>query len=367
LITPGSEQVRATIERDGLLADLEAIGATVLANACGPCIGQWKRDDIEMGERNTIVTSFNRNFPRRNDGNAETLAFIGSPETVVGMALTGRLDVDFVRDGVPVADGEPVRLEAPVADELPDRGFDPGESGFQMPADDPSKVEVVVKAGSERLELLDPFPAWDGNDLIGLRVLLKAKGKCTTDHISPAGPWLRYRGHLTNISQNLFSGVNNAFARDESGMGVDVRDGSVKPLPELAKAYKEDGIDWVAIGDENYGEGSSREHAAMEPRFMGGRAIIVRSFARIHEANLKKQGVLALTFADPADYDKVRVDDTVDIVGLAGLAPGKPVKVVARHADGSSDEFETTHTMSEEHIEWFRAGSALNVLRRQPS
>jgi aconitate hydratase len=364
LITPGSEQVRATIERDGLLDDLEAIGASVLANACGPCIGQWKRDDIEMGDRNTIVTSYNRNFPRRNDGNAETLAFIGSPETVVGMALTGRLDVDFVRDGVPGPDGDAVHLEPPAAEELPDRGFDPGESGFQPPASDPATVEVVVKPNSERLELLQPFPAWDGRDLTGLRVLLKAVGKCTTDHISPAGPWLRYRGHLTNISQNLFTGVGNAFAEGH-GNGVDVRDGSVKPLPDLAREYKEAGIEWIAVGDENYGEGSSREHAAMEPRYMAGRAIIARSFARIHEANLKKQAVLALTFADPADYDTIRADDTIDIVGLADLAPGKPVSVVVRHADGSSHEVRTTHTMSDEHIGWFRAGSALNVLRQQ--
>jgi aconitate hydratase len=364
LITPGSEQVRATIERDGLLDDLEAIGASVLANACGPCIGQWKRDDIEMGDRNTIVTSYNRNFPRRNDGNADTLAFIGSPETVVGMALTGRLDVDFVRDGVPGPAGDAVHLEPPAADELPDKGFDPGESGFQPPATDPATVEVVVKPDSERLELLEPFPAWDGRDLTGLRVLLKAVGKCTTDHISPAGPWLRYRGHLTNISQNLFTGVDNAFAEGH-GNGLDVRDGSVQPLPDLARAYKEAGVEWVAVGDENYGEGSSREHAAMEPRYMGGRAIIARSFARIHEANLKKQGVLALTFADPADYDKIKADDTVDVGGLADLAPGNPVTVVVHHADGSSLEIGTTHTMSQEHIEWFRAGSALNVLRQQ--
>jgi aconitate hydratase len=366
LITPGSEQVRATIERDGLLADLEAIGASVLANACGPCIGQWKRDDIEMGDRNTIVTSYNRNFPRRNDGNAETLAFIGSPETVVGMALTGRLDVDFVHDGVPGPDGEPVHLEPPAADELPDKGFDPGDSGFIAPAANPGSVDVVVAPGSERLEVLEPFPAWDGDDLKGLRVLLKAVGKCTTDHISPAGPWLRYRGHLTNISQNLFTGVHNAFA-DGAGNGLDVRDGSVKPLPDLAREYKEAGIEWVAIGDDNYGEGSSREHAAMEPRFMGGRAVIVRSFARIHEANLKKQGVLALTFADPADFDKIGARDTIAIVGLAELAPGKPVTVVVNHEGGAVDSVETTHTMSEEQIEWFRAGSALNVLRQQAS
>jgi aconitate hydratase A / 2-methylisocitrate dehydratase len=364
LITPGSEQVRATIERDGLLADLEAIGASVLANACGPCIGQWKRDDIQMGDRNTIVTSYNRNFPRRNDGNAETLAFIGSPETVVGMALTGRLDVDFVHDGVPGPDGEPVHLEPPAADELPAKGFDPGDSGFLPPAENAATVEVVVRSGSERLELLEPFPAWDGDDLTDLRVLLKAVGKCTTDHISPAGPWLRYRGHLTNISQNLFTGVHNAFAEGH-GNGVDVRDGSVKPLPDLAKAYKEAGIEWVAIGDENYGEGSSREHAAMEPRSMGCRAVLVRSFARIHEANLKKQGVLALTFADSGDYDQIGATDIIDIVGLDELAPGKPVTVVVRHEDGGVDEIVTTHTMSDEHIEWFRAGSALNVLRQQ--
>jgi aconitate hydratase len=363
LITPGSEQVRATIERDGLLADLEAIRATVLANACGPCIGQWQRNDIEKGETNTIASSFNRNSPARNDGNAATLSFIGSPETVTAMALTGRLDVDFVRQPVVAPDGTEVMLEAPSADELPAKGFDPGESGFVPPAADPSSVEVVVKPGSERLELLEPFPAWDGTDFTGLQVLMKAVGKCTTDHISPAGPWLRYRGHLTNISGNLFIGVNNAFALQPAGSGVDVRDGSVKPLPDLAKAYKDAGIWWVAIGDENYGEGSSREHAAMEPRYMNGRAVIVRSFARIHEANLKKQGVLALTFADSDDYERVRVDDTIDIVGLADLAPGRPVEVVIHHADGSSDTVSTTHTMSNEHIGWFRAGSALNVLR----
>ncbi len=364
LVTPGSEQVRATIERDGYLGDLEAIGATVLANACGPCIGQWKRDDIQKGDRNTIVSSFNRNFPARNDGNADTLSFIGSPETVTAMALTGRLDVDFVRDPIATPDGGELRLAPPVADELPDAGFDPGESGYLAPAADPSSVEVVVKPGSERLELLEPFPAWDGRDLTGLRVLMKATGKCTTDHISPAGPWLRFRGHLTNISGNLFNGVHNVFSPGEAGTGVDVRDGSVKPLPDLAKAYKDAGIDWIAVGDENYGEGSSREHAAMEPRYMGGRVVLVRSFARIHEANLKKQGILALTFKDPGDYDKIRADDLVDVVGLADLAPGSPVTVVLHHADGTTDELETTHTKSPEHIEWFKAGSALNVLRR---
>jgi aconitate hydratase len=363
LITPGSEQVRATIERDGLLADLEAIGATVLANACGPCIGQWQRDDVAKGTTNTIVSSFNRNFPARNDGNPSTLSFIGSPETVTAMALTGRLDVDFVRQGVTAPDGTEVVLEPPTADELPAKGFDPGESGFAGPAADPSAVEVVVAPDSERLELLAPFPAWDGQDYSGLQVLMKAVGKCTTDHISPAGPWLQYRGHLTNISGNLFIGVNNAFSLDEAGTGIDARDGSRTPLPDLAKAYKGAGIFWVAVGDENYGEGSSREHAAMEPRYMNGRAVIVRSFARIHEANLKKQGVLALTFKNPDDYERILVDDTVDIVGLGDLAPGKPVDVVLHHVGGSTETIQTTHTMSEEHIAWFRAGSALNVLR----
>ncbi|HEX4491819.1 MAG TPA: aconitate hydratase [Acidimicrobiia bacterium] len=365
MITPGSEQVRATIERDGLLDDLEAIGGTVLANACGPCIGQWQRDDIVKGEVNTIVNSFNRNFPARNDGNAATLSFIGSPETVVALALGGRLDFDFTRDTLTAPDGTAVKLEPPHADDLPAKGFDPGESGFLAPASDPSTVAVIVRPDSERLELLQPFPAWDGKDLQGLRVLLKAVGKCTTDHISPAGPWLRYRGHLTNISGNLFIGANNAFVPGDTGKGVDERAGSagaIVPLPDLAKAYRGDGIQWVAIGDENYGEGSSREHAAMEPRAQGGRAVIARSFARIAEANLKKQGVLPLWFADVDDYDKVRVDDTVDVVGLADLAPARPVTVVLHHTDGTNDEITTTHSMSEEHIEWFRAGSALNLL-----
>jgi aconitate hydratase len=348
MVTPGSEQVRATIERDGLLADLEAIGATVSANACGPCIGQWQRDGISPGETNVIVTTFNRNFPARNDGNKDTLAFIGSPETVVGIALTGALDGSFLST-----------FEPPVAEDLPASGFARGASGYVAPADDPAAVKVVVPAGSDRLQLLEPFPAWDGRDLAGLRVLLKAKGKCTTDHVSPAGTWLRYRGHLENISQNLYSGAVNAFAPDQPGMGVDM------PLPEQARAWKNAGIQWLVIGDDNYGEGSSREHAAMEPRFMGGRVVLARSFARIAEANLKKQGVLPLTFADPADYDKVRVDDVVDVCGLRELAPGSQLQVVLHHADGSVDEFAANHTMSEEHVEWFKAGSALNLLAKR--
>ncbi len=363
LVTPGSEQIRATIERDGLLEDLEAIGATVLANACGPCIGQWNRSDIRPGERNTIVSSFNRNFPRRNDGNAETLSFIGSPETVVAMALTGRLDIDFVREPLTGSGGTSVLLQPPVADDLPINGFDPGESGLIPPAAEGTAVKVVVRADSERLELLEPFPAWDGNDLTGLPVLMKAVGKCTTDDISPAGAWLRYRGHLTNISQNLFTGVRNAFALGDSGRGIDVRDRSVRPLSDLARDYRQAGIEWVAVGDENYGEGSSREHAAMEPRHLGGRAIIARSFARIHEANLKKQGMLALTFARADDYERVLADDRIDILALGDLAPGEPVRVTLHHADGRADQIVTTHTMSEDHIAWFKAGSALNVLR----
>jgi aconitate hydratase len=354
MITPGSEQVRATIERDGMLADLEAIGATVLANACGPCIGQWRRDDRPDGAAdgtNVIVTTFNRNFPARNDGNKNTLAFIGSPETVVGMALSGRLDGSFLDE-----------FDPPVADDLPARGFDRGAGGFSPPADDPASVTVAVAAGSDRLEVLEPFPAWDGRDIHGLRVLLKAKGKCTTDHVSPAGKWLTYRGHLTNISQNLFLGALNAFADEQPGMGVDVRNGEVTTLPDLARAYKNAGVEWLVIGDDNYGEGSSREHAAMEPRFMGGRAVLARSFARIAEANLKKQGVLALTFGDPTDYEKIRVDDVVDLVGLSTVAPGSTVEIVVEHADGSTDAFAARHTLSEEQIDWFRAGSALNLL-----
>ncbi len=362
LITPGSEQVRATIERDGLLGDLEAIGATVLANACGPCIGQWQRDDIAPGTRNTIVSSFNRNFPARNDGNKNTLSFIGSPDTVVALALGGRLDFDFTREPLIAPDGSKVLLDAPVADDLPSRGFDAGELGFVMPAPDGSAITVTVAPNSDRLEVLVPFAAWDGSDFSGLRVLLKAKGKCTTDHISPAGPWLKYRGHLTNICGNMFLGANNAFADAEPGLGVDVRDGSVQSIPTLAREYKAAGINWIAVGDENWGEGSSREHAAMEPRYMGAKAILVRSFARIHEANLKKQGVLPLTFADPADYDKVRVDDMVSVTGLAQLAPGSTVTVVLHHADGSTESIASNHTMSPEHIEWFKAGSALNLL-----
>ncbi|HVE99551.1 MAG TPA: aconitate hydratase [Mycobacteriales bacterium] len=361
LITPGSEQVRATIERDGLTEGLETIGATVLANACGPCIGQWKRDDISAGERNSILTSYNRNFPKRNDGNADTLAFIASPEIVVAQALAGRLDFNPMTDTLTGSDGVEFRLEPPSGDELPAKGFDPGELGFIAPPADGSSVEVRVDPKSDRLQLLEPFPAWDGADFIDLPVLLKAQGKCTTDHISAAGPWLRYRGHLENISGNLYLGAINAFT-GEPGRGLDVLDGETKTFPEIAKHYAESGVAWVMVGDENYGEGSSREHAAMEPRYRNGRAILARSFARIAETNLKKQGLLPLTFADPASYDLIRATDRISIHGLADLAPGRPVDVVVKHEDGAEDRFECTHTMSEEHIAWFRAGSALNVL-----
>ena len=362
LITPGSEQVRATIERDGLLEVFEAAGATVLANACGPCIGQWSRPESVTSEPNTIVTSYNRNFPKRNDGSVNTQAFVTSPETVVALALAGTLDFDPINDTLTAPDGTEVRLQVPVGDELPAQGFDPGESGFIAPPADGTAVSVVVQPTSERLQLLEPFEPWDGADITDLPILLKAAGKCTTDHISMAGPWLKYRGHLENISGNLFLGAINAFT-GAAGEGVDQLDGTVKAFPEIARHYHEAGQEWVAVGDENWGEGSSREHAAMEPRFRGCRAIIVRSFARIHEANLKKQGVLALTFADPTTYDAIGQDDRISIVGLAELAPGRPVECVLHRADGTTLEFRCNHTMSEEHIEWFRAGSALNIIR----
>ncbi|HEC08883.1 MAG TPA: aconitate hydratase [Acidimicrobiales bacterium] len=366
LVTPGSEQVRATIERDGLLADLESIGAVVLANACGPCIGQWDRQDLPPGVPNSIVTSYNRNFPKRNDGRAETQAFVTSPETVVALALAGTLDFDPAHDTITSPTGEEVALEVGAGMELPADGFDPGASGFMAPPADGSEVEVRVSPTSERLQLLEPFPAWDGEDFVDLPLLLKAQGKCTTDHISMAGPWLRYRGHLENISGNLYLGAVNAFT-GAVGEGKDQLDEHTHPFPDIARHYHHEGVEWVAIGDENMGEGSSREHAAMEPRFRLGRAILARSFARIHETNLKKQGVLALTFADPADYDRVQEDDRISVVGLADLAPGRPVRIVLRHADGSSEQIETLHTMNEQQIEWFRAGSALNLIRRKLS
>ncbi|WP_298134571.1 aconitate hydratase [Acidiferrobacter sp.] len=360
LVTPGSEQVRATIERDGLLADLTAIGATVLANACGPCIGQWQRDDVAAGTPNSILTSYNRNFPRRNDGNPGTHAFIASPEIVTAYALTGSLG-DNPLAGVMV-DGERVVLSPPVADELPRAGFVAETGGYTAPREDGSAVVVRIREDSERLSLLAPFPAPKPTDFEGLAILLKAVGKCTTDHISAAGPWLKYRGHLDKISDNLFMGAVNAFA-DAPGTGFDVLTQAPDvPLARLARAYKARGIGWVAVGDRNYGEGSSREHAAMSPRYLGGRVILVRSFARIHETNLKKQGVLPLTFADPGDYDRLMRDDRISLPGIRELAPGMPVAIVVTGANGKTWEMEARHTLTAEQVSWFWAGSALNLM-----
>ncbi|MEZ5378090.1 MAG: aconitate hydratase [Acidimicrobiales bacterium] len=370
LITPGSEQVRATIERDGLLADFEALGATVLANACGPCIGQWDRSDVRQpGIPNVIVTSYNRNFPKRNDGDAATLAFVTSPETVMALALAGTVDVDFINGTLTNDAGEEVSLSVPVGIELPPQGFDPGEDTFVAPPADGSGVEVAVSPTSDRLQLLQPFPAWDGNDYENLPVLVKAKGKFTTDHISMAGPWLKYRGHLENISGNLYLGAVNAYTKAdgsdyEVGYGKNQLTGEIDTFPNMAKAYHEAGQPWVVIGDENMGEGSSREHAAMEPRFRMGLVAIARSFARIHETNLKKQGMVPLTFADPADYDKIGEDDRIAVRNLAGLTPGAPVTVEVTTPAGDTWSFQANHTFSPEQIEWFKAGSALNVIRR---
>ena len=363
LITPGSEQIRATIERDGLLADLEAIGATVLANACGPCIGQWERAKEVTAKPNTIVNSFNRNFPKRNDGSANTLSFVTSPDTVIALALAGRLDFDPTTDTITAPDGSEVRLSAPTGEVLPKQGYDAGQDTFIAPPADGSSIVVEVSPSSDRLQLLEPFPAWDGKDYENLPVLMKAKGKCTTDHISAAGKWLTYRGHLENISGNLFLGAVNAF-NDKVGEGWDATDGQTRSYPEIAKRYSEAGIRWCAIGDQNYGEGSSREHAAMEPRFRGGVVIFARSFARIHETNLKKQGLIPLTFADPTVYDKIDERDTISVLDLPPV-PERPVKCRVNKQDGSSVEFEALHTFSPEQVKWFEKGSALNIVREK--
>jgi len=362
-ITPGSEQIRYTIERDGLIEIFEKIGGVVLANACGPCIGQWDRKDVKDGHRNSIVTSFNRNFAKRNDGNPNTYAFVASPEMVMTYAIAGRLDFDPLHDTLENEDGRQVSFDMPEGMVYPSEGFEVDDPGYQAPAEDSSKVEVVVKENSERLQLLKPFPAWDGKDFHGLHLLIKAKGKCTTDHISMAGPWLRYRGHLENISQNLLIGAVNYF-NEKTNMVKNQLTGRYTAVPEAAKAYKNAGTGSVIVGDENYGEGSSREHAAMEPRFMGVGAVLVRSFARIHETNLKKQGVLALTFADPADYDKIMEDDTFDILGLKDFTQGKQLTVVVHHKDGYVDTIKANHSYNENQIEWFNAGSALNLIRK---
>ena len=361
MVTPGSEITRATIERDGYLKDLESIGATVLANACGPCIGQWKRDDIKEGESNSIVSSYNRNFPARNDGNKETLSFIGSPESVIGLALGGSLEFDFMNDSLINELGEEVKLSPPYADELPSDGFSNTLEGFVQPNQD-IDVEVVINPESERLQVLTPFEKFNSKNYLEMTVFMKAVGKCTTDHISPAGKWLRFRGHLENISQNLFIGVNNAYT-DESGTGINTIKDEVMTLPDLAKSYHENNINWIAIGDENYGEGSSREHAAMEPRFRGCKVVLVKSFARIHEANLKKQGVLPLTFNDKSDYEKIDQKDKITIEKLENISPGEPIKLTITKEDGSIFDIVTLHSLSDEQIKWFFSGSALNYIK----
>ena len=366
LITPGSEQVRATIERDGLLADFEALGATVLANACGPCIGQWDRSAEEghtAGQPNVIVTSYNRNFPKRNDGDAATLAFVTSPETVMALALAGTVDFDPLNDTLTNDQGDEVSLSVPIGIELPPEGFDPGQDTFVAPPPDGSSVQVKVDASSERLQLLEPFLAWDGSDYEDLPVLVKAQGKFTTDHISMAGPWLKYRGHLENISGNLYLGAVNAFEGYDVGHGKNQLTGETQSFPDIARSYHEAGQGWVVIGDENMGEGSSREHAAMEPRFRGGLVAIARSFARIHETNLKKQGMLPLTFVDPEDYERIGEDDRIAVRSLAQLAPGDTLEVEVTSPNGTTWSFSANHSFSSEQIEWFKAGSALNIIK----
>ncbi len=361
-ITPGSEVVRYTVERDGILAAFEDLGGVVLANACGPCIGQWARHTDDPKRKNSIITSFNRNFAKRNDGNPNTHAFVASPEIVTALAIAGDLTFNPLKDKLTNENGEQVMLDPPFGDELPEKGFDAEDAGFIAPMEDGSGLTIDVDPNSQRLQLLEPFKPWDGGDIKGLRLFIKAFGKCTTDHISMAGPWLRYRGHLENISNNLMLGAINAFTQKANSKNF--LTGEYMENPKVAKAYADAGIESVIVGDENYGEGSSREHAAMEPRHRGVQAVIVKSFARIHETNLKKQGVLPLTFANPADYDKIQEDDTFDLM-VSSLAPGKQVKVVLNHADGSKDEFMTNHTFNQAQIDWIKAGSALNLIRKQ--
>ena len=363
MITPGSEQVRYTIERDGFLDVFDQIGAKVFANACGPCIGMWDRMGAEKQEKNTIVHSFNRNFAKRADGNPNTYAFVGSPELVTALAIAGDLTFNPLTDSLINENGEAVMLDAPTGDELPTRGFAVEDAGYQAPAADGSSVQLKVAANSSRLQLLDPFAAWEGTDLNNLKLLIKAKGKCTTDHISMAGPWLKFRGHLDNISNNLLIGAINFF-NEKANEVKNQLTGGYDTVPGTQRAYKAAGIGTIVVGDENYGEGSSREHAAMEPRHLGVRAVLVKSFARIHETNLKKQGMLALTFADKADYDKIQEADTISILGLTEFAPNKPLQMVLNHADGSSDTITVNHSYNEQQIDWFVAGGALNIIRR---
>jgi aconitate hydratase len=363
-ITPGSEQVRFTIEKDGFLKTFEKIGGVVLANACGPCIGQWARHIDDPNRKNSILTSFNRNFAKRNDGLASTHAFVASPEIVTAMAFAGDLTFNPLKDKLTNSEGVEVMLDEPTGMELPPHGFSVDDAGYEAPAKDGSAVQVVVKPDSQRLQLLEPFKVWEGTDLKGLRLLIKAKGKCTTDHISMAGPWLKFRGHLDNISNNMLIGAIN-FYNDKTDTVKNELSGEYGSVPKTARAYKAANIGSIVVGDENYGEGSSREHAAMEPRHLGVRAIVVRSFARIHETNLKKQGMLALTFVNKEDYDKVQEDDTIDIVGLTSFTEGKPLTLVLHHKDGKVDNITVNHTYNEPQIEWFKAGGALNVIRKQ--
>ena len=363
-ITPGSEQVRYTIERDGFIDTFEALGASVFANACGPCIGQWSRSGAEKEEKNTIVHSFNRNFAKRADGNPNTHAFVGSPELVTALAIAGDLTFNPVTDILTNENGKEIMFDAPSGDDLPSDGFDVIDLGYQEPIKDGAKVDVVVNPNSERLALLIPFEPWDDKNITGMKVLIKAKGKCTTDHISMAGPWLRYRGHLDNISNNLLTGAMNYF-NEKTNLVKNQLNGEYGPVPVIQRDYKSNGIPTIIVGDENYGEGSSREHAAMEPRFLGVRAVLVRSFARIHETNLKKQGMLALTFADKTDYDKILEDDTLDFIDLDQFSMGKSLALDVFHTDGSSDTIYCNHTYNDTQIEWFKAGSALNLIRSQ--
>lgn len=362
-ITPGSEQVRYTIERDGFLDVFDKIGAKVFANACGPCIGMWNRVGAEKQEKNTIVHSFNRNFAKRADGNPNTYAFVGSPELVTAIAIAGNLGFNPITDFLTNENGEQVKLDPPTGDELPALGFAVEDAGFQNPAEDGSGINVIVNPESKRLQLLDPFTEWEGKDLIGLKLLIKAKGKCTTDHISMAGPWLKFRGHLDNISNNLLIGAVNYFNEETNKVKSQIH-GAYGAVPDVQRAYKAAGIGTIVVGDENYGEGSSREHAAMEPRHLGVRVVLVKSFARIHETNLKKQGMLGLTFANPADYDKIREDDDIDIIGLTDFTPNVPLKVVLNHTDGTMETIMVNHTYNAQQIEWFKAGAALNIIRK---
>ena len=364
LITPGSEQVRYTIERDGFLDVFSQIGAKVFANACGPCIGMWERVGAEKKEKNTIVHSFNRNFAKRADGNPNTFAFVGSPELITALAIAGDLNFNPLTDTLTNNKGEQVKLDAPTGHELPVKGFAVEDAGYQAPAEDGSKVTIAVDPTSKRLQLLDPFAAWEGTDLKSLKLLIKAKGKCTTDHISMAGPWLKFRGHLDNISNNLLIGAVNFFNEKTDNVKSQIN-GNYDTVPNTQRAYKAAGVGTIVVGDENYGEGSSREHAAMEPRHLGVRVVLTKSFARIHETNLKKQGMLALTFANKADYDKILEDDTIDVNGLTQFTAGKPLSLVLTHKDGTVDTIEANHTYNQQQIEWFKAGGALNIIRKQ--